>query len=350
MKSTTVVVIVGLTYWITTQSMAQAKKGTAFLDAESAGPDFKVQGEYTGLVGGTMKIAAQVIAMGDGRFEGVLYADGLPGDGSDEKIRFHLKGEREGAISRFAGAHGERLKFVNENFAGRIVDGIFTGRATMFRNVVDDDEFQMERVLRESPTLGAKPPQGAIILFDGSDVDEWVDGTLENGGLLGVGTVSKRHFGSVMFHIEFCTPFMPFDRGMKRGNSGVYIKNEYEIQVLDSFGWNSSNRKFERLSGFGRCGGLHEMVKTRLNMCFPPLSWQTYDIEYSMARFNDAGEKLAPALLTVRHNGVLIHDRVVLPATPAESPTTNERATGPLFLQNHRDPVRYRNIWAVPKS
>ena len=92
------------------------------------------------------------------------------------------------------------------------------------------------------------------------------------------------------------------------------------------------------------------MVKPRLNMCFPPLSWQTYDVEYTMARFNETGEKVAPAFLTVRHNGVVIHDRFVFMETPAESPKTDERALGPIYLQDHGDPVRYRNIWVVEEA
>ena len=334
---------------LSVRGQVAAEGEIAFLDAEAAGPDFAVQGEYVGTVGGKATIAAQVIALGDGKFEGIVYAGGLPGAGWDENIRFHFRGERDGALSRFVGVHGERLKFANENFDGQIVDGVFTGKATIFRNVVEDDHFKLFKVLRRSSTLGAAPPAGAVVLFDGSDADAWVDGELEDDNWLGVGTESKRHFGSVVFHLEFRTPFMPYERGMGRGNSGVYVKKDYEIQVVDSFGWNSSNRKFERLSGFGRCGGLHEMIKPRLNMCFPPLSWQTYDVDYTMARFNATGEKVAPAFLTVRHNGVVIHDRYVLPETPAESPITDERALGPIYLQDHGDPVRYRNIWAVPK-
>ena len=91
------------------------RKGAAFLDAEKAGPDFAVQGEYLGRVGKRLQIAAQVIALGDGKFEGVLYRGGLPGGGWDEKTRFAFRGEREATVTHVVGTHGERLKFDNEN-------------------------------------------------------------------------------------------------------------------------------------------------------------------------------------------------------------------------------------------
>ena len=149
------------------------------------------------------------------------------------------------------------------------------------------------------------------MLFDGTNVDEWVNGKLVDGNLLGVGTETKRLLKSLQLHLEFRTPFMPTAQGMARGNSGVYVKKMWEIQIVDSFGWNTENRKFERLSGFGRCGGIQEMVKPRLNMCYPPLSWQTYDVEFTAAKFGEAGNKISPAMMTVRLNGIVIHDKFV---------------------------------------
>jgi len=326
-----------------------SEKHPAYTDPEKAGPDFLVQGEYEGAVGKDKPIAAQVIALGEGQFEGILYAGGLPGAGWDKKTRFHFKGETGGNATHFVGIHGERLSFENQNFRGAIRNGRFFGRAEMFRNVVSDASFEMKKVERRSPTLGAKTPPGALVLFDGSGADGWVNGKLVEGQLLDNGTESKRQFASLLFHLEFRTPFMPTARGMGRGNSGVYVKNEWEIQIVDSFGWNAENRKFERLSAYGRCGGIHEMIDPRVNVCFPPLSWQTYDVEFTAAQFDESGKRITPAMMTVRHNGVVIHDNFVLPPVPPgrQPGTTQEGQPGPIMLQDHGNPVRFRNIWVV---
>ena len=153
---------------------------------------------------------------------------------------------------------------------------------------------------------------------------------------------------------------MPSARGQARGNSGVYLQHRYELQVLDSFG----------LEGLeDECGGFYSIKAPDVNMCLPPLSWQTYDIEFTAARYGEVTEKdkdgkdvldengkpktsikkIQPAKVTVKHNGVLIHDGVELDkATPggieeADSP-------GPLMLQNHGNPVAYRNIWVLEKK
>ena len=324
-----------------------------FTDPAEAGPDFQVQGEYSGNVGSDFPIGVQVIALGNHEFQGVVYTGGLPGAGWDESTVSHIGGKtQEDGRTVLHGIHGERLKFASSNFRGSIRDGAFTGEAHTFHGRADSVAFLLKKVLRESPTLGAKPPAGALVLFDGSGVGGWKDGRLVEDGLLDVGTTSKRRFGTVRIHLEFRCPFMPKAQGMKRGNSGVYVKREWEVQIVDSFGWHHENRKFERLSKFGRAGGIHEMVGPRINMSFPPLSWQTYDIEFTLARFDPAGKKISPATMTVRHNGVLIHDRVVLPPLPPESDGLKfkEGEPGPIYLQDHGNPVRYRNIWVVEKD
>jgi hypothetical protein len=332
--------------------LTAAEPHAAFTDPLQAGPDFLVQGEYAGTLRNGFPLAAQVIALGNGKFEGVLLPGGLPGAGWDEKARFHFKGETLDGSTRFIGIHGEKLMFENRNFEGEIRGDVFRGRADMFRNAAADASFTMRKVSRTSPTEGAPPPPGAIVLFGGSGVDEWVNGRIIDGNLLAPGTESKRHFRSVQIHVEFRTPFMPTAAGMARGNSGVYVKKEWEVQIVDSFGWDSENRKFERLSGTARCAGIHEMVEPALNMSYPPLSWQTFDIEFTAARFDAAGNKIEPAMMTVRHNGVLVHDRYVLPPVgPGADPNkSKDKESGPLLLQDHRDPVRFRNVWAVERN
>ena len=334
-------------------STGRAPELPSFTDPAEAGPDFHVQGEYAGNVGSGFPIGIQVIALGNREFQGVLYAGGLPGAGWDESTVSHIGGETQpDGRTVFHGIHGERLKFASSNFRGSIRNGVFTGEAHTFHGRADSVDFLLKKVLRQSPTLGAQPPAGALVLFDGSGVGEWENGRLVEDGLLDAGTTSKRKFGSVRIHLEFRCPFMPTARGMKRGNSGVYFKREWEVQIVDSFGWHHENRKFERLSKFGRAGGIHEMVGPRINMSFPPLSWQTYDIEFTLARFDTAGKKISPATMTVRHNGVLIHDQVVLPRLPPESDGLKfkEGEPGPIYLQDHGNPVRYRNIWVVEKD
>ncbi len=304
------------------ESNAQNTK-KSYLDPANAGPDFQVQGEYVGKIGTETLLGAQVIALGSGKFDAVLYAGGLPGAGWDEKTKVELTGETTDGATRFTG----------RNFAGQIQDGVFSGTAE------EGVAFEMEHLVRRSPTLEARPPEGAVVLFDGSNVDAWAEGPLEDGNLLGVAARTKQKFKDFALHLEFRTPFMPYARGQGRGNSGVYLLDQYECQVLDSFGLSGENNE---------CGGIYQIAKPRVNMCFPPLSWQTYDVEFKAARFDESGNKVSNAVTTIRHNDVVIHQDLSLPRITPGGAQSDERP-GALFLQNHSDPVRYRNIWIVEK-
>jgi len=176
-----------------------------------------------------------------------------------------------------------------------------------------------------------EPPKGPRWKLTDDGAMEVVPGT---GNLL-----TKRRFTDFRLHIEFRTPFMPEARGQARGNSGVYLQGRYEIQVLDSYGLEGRDNE---------CGGIYKVARPRINMCAPPLQWQTYDIVFHAPRFDASGKKTADAVATVRHNGVVIHENVRIPHPTGGGIGGDPSEPGPLMLQDHHNPVRYRNIWIVP--
>ncbi|MEL7336837.1 MAG: DUF1080 domain-containing protein, partial [Planctomycetota bacterium] len=198
----------------------------------------------------------------------------------------------------------------------------------------------MKRVERRSPTLGRKPPKDAVVLFDGTQKsvnEQWQKGAkLAEGNLLDVGCTSKQKFADYRMHLEFRTPFQPESRGQARGNSGVYHQGRFETQVLDSFGLEGKNNE---------CGGIYSKRKPDLNMCLPPLVWQTYDVDFTAARYDENGQKQSDARMTVRLNGVTIHNDVVIDGPTRASRVVAGPSDGPVYLQNHGNPVRFRNIW-----
>ena len=176
----------------------------------------------------------------------------------------------------------------------------------------------MKKVVRLSPTLVKEPPEGAVVLFDGKNFDQWVHAQknegqpvqwkLLNGAMEVVpGTgdiVSRKKFTDFELHVEFRTPFMPDSSGQKHGNSGVYLQGRYEVQVLDSYGLERRDNE---------CGGIYQVGVPLVNMCAPPMQWQTYDITFHAPRFDENGDKAENASLTVIHNGVKIHDNIEIP-------------------------------------
>jgi hypothetical protein len=272
-------------------------------------------------------MGAQIIALGDGKFDGMFYIGGLPGKGwelDDELIEG--SGDRDGEVIRFK-ADSEDGTAVWEKGVISVFDG-------------DGNKiFEMKKVERTSPTLGAKAPEGAVVLFDGSSVDQFENGKLVDGKYLGATNCkSKEQFGDHKLHIEFRTPFMPGHRGQARGNSGVYVQGRYEVQVLDSFGLEGLNNE---------CGGIYSLGRPIVNMCLPPLTWQTYDIDFTAPK-TDANGNRVNGRVTVRHNGVVIHKDVELKqGTPGGLPMGD--APESLFLQDHGDPVVFRNIWVEKK-
>jgi len=304
-----------------------AEKGDALLSPKAAGKDFVIQGEYTGENAEGEKVGLNIIALGDGKFRGVGFMGGLPGDGWDqgEKLPFTIKSD------------GNKMIFTDPDTNEYEVK-IKEGKLMAWRD--GNKSHDLKKVIRKSPTMGSKPPKGAVVLFDGTSVDKFKNAKLSEDKLLIPRADSIQRFGSHKLHIEFFLPFKPKARGQGRGNSGCYLQGRYEVQVLDSFGLEGRNNE---------CGGIYSIKAPDLNMCYPPLSWQTYDIEFTAAKFKD-GKKMEDARMTVLHNGVKIHDNVKLPKRTTASPLPEGPEPGYLHLQDHGNPVRYRNIWVVEKK
>lgn len=331
MRLTNHVLVVALALSIAANAYA-APKGKAVIDPKKADADFAIQGEYVGnLIGENdedhEKFGMQVIALGDGKFRLVAYDEGLPGAGWTENKDDRIVSEgqlKDGAVI-----------FKDDHGVGTLKDGVI--------KAVDHDGKpigEFKKVERKSPTLGQKPPEGAVVLFDGSTADNFHRGRMTDDGLLMEGVTSKQKFGAHKLHIEFMLPYKPHARGQGRGNSGLYLQGRYEVQMLDSFGLEGKHNE---------CGGIYSIKDPDVNMCLPPLTWQTYDVDFTPAKFDDKGKKTANARMTVRHNGVVIHKDVELPRITTAAPVKESKEPGPVYLQNHGNPVRYRNIWVVEK-
>ena len=287
-------------------------------------PDFLVQGEYVGEVtkpDGKKMLGVQVIAIGKRKFHAVWRIGGLPGDGWDKTEIAPLEAETTSGVTTFK---------ANEQTAM-----IKDGSMVLTSNGKSVDE--LRRIVRKSPTLGAKPPKDAVVLFDGKNADQFENGRMTNDGLLKQGATSKFKHQSGTLHIEFQIPYGPLVPS--RGNSGCYLQSRYEVQMLDSFGLKPHNHE---------CGGIPSIKEPDLNMSFPPLSWQTYDVDFTAAQFKN-GQKSKNARMTVRHNGVVVHDNVELPHATTSSPLPEGPEPGPINLQDHNSEVRYRNVWFVEK-
>ena len=226
----------------------------------------------------------------------------------------------------------------------RVVKAVGDGNETTIANGIiyvkhGDHVGELKRLHRESPTLAQSPPEGAVVLFNGTNTDQWEPGKPEDVGLMGVGTRTKKVFTDYHLHLEFRTPFMPNALEQQRGNSGMYLGDQYECQILDSFGLEGLDNE---------CGGIYKNAKPKVNMCYPPLIWQTYDVDFTCAKFDAEGKVTEPARVTIKHNGVLIHDNIPLKPTPGGK--QSDEKPGAIYLQDHGDPVRFRNIWLVEKK
>ncbi len=189
-----------------------------------------------------------------------------------------------------------------------------------------------------------------VILFDGTNLDAFYDQEtkgeptweVKDGKMTVVKNdiISKEQFGDAHIHVEFNLPYMPDAHGQLRANSGIYVQGEYEIQILDSYGQENPTSN--------DCGGVYELSAPIANACKAPLEWQTYDIFFRTARFNEDGSVAENAIMTVLLNGQVIQNGLVLPGPTPGGLTNTIVARGPIRLQDHWHPVSFRNVWVQP--
>jgi hypothetical protein len=288
--------------------------------------DFQIQGEYFSK-DNEPHLGVNLVAEGNGQFRIVIFIGGFPGNGwnrGDER----LLGK---AVLNDSGDLTVTLDEIPAPLTVKIGDGKLS-------TVYEDNAYSFNKIARQSPTLGQTAPEGAVILFADGKASELFEHAVVNEDaktLWSEAWTKPFEKRSYLLHIEFMLSYMPLARGQGRSNSGVYIDERYECQILDSFGLDGKNNE---------CGGFYQQAEPKVNRCFPPLQWQTYDIDYTPAVFDTDGKKTANAVLTVKHNGVVIHDAVKLAKETPGRKKEGVEANG-LYLQGHGNKVQFRNIW-----
>ncbi len=213
---------------------------------------------------------------------------------------------------------------------------------------IDDVKIAKPEDKVDAPSVS--PPPGATVLFAGKSLDAWQKARTKSGTpatwtinegramqVNGGDIITRDDFaGHFKLHVEFRCPYMPDKTGQGRGNSGVYLQGRYEVQILDSYGLNSKDND---------CGGIYKVATPIVNACKAPTIWQAYDIDFRSPVFRD-GKKVEPARISVVQNGVTIHKDVAIPLDNTVSGLGGDPACpGPIMLQDHGNPVQYRNIW-----
>jgi hypothetical protein len=280
---------------------------------------------------GNGECVAQVMAKGDGKYQANL----LTAFDKADNVVATLEGQ----------SSGDSVNFSGDDWSGSIKQGHFSVAK-------GDKKCDLEHVNRASPTLGAKPPKGAIVLFDGSNLDAWAkkkgkewlveDGPAKwklvegNAAEVVVGSdciITHQKFRDCHLHVEFRTIGSP-------SKSAVFLQTRYEVNINETYGHTQGNMT----------GGMDNTTSggaPRARAALPPLAWQTFDIDFRAPRFDASGKKTESARITVRLNGVeLYHDQQLDPPHGAAG-RLGEADTGPIMLQDHLTPLQYRNIWVV---
>jgi hypothetical protein len=229
------------------------------------------------------------------------------------------------------------------------VAAVLVGMALASVECVRAQEYQSGIKWKEPPVVtpgktAADPPSDAVILFDGKDLSAWENGdkwTVKDGvAIVGKGDImTKQKFGDCQLHIEWSAPNPPHGHSQGRGNSGVFLQDRYEVQVLDSY--------HDKTYFDGQASAVYKQTPPMVNAMRPPGEWNTYDIIWNAPKFKEDGSLEKPAYVTVLHNGVLTLNHFALQGSTPFNQAPHYEAHGklPIHLQDHGNPVRYRNIW-----
>jgi hypothetical protein len=295
------------------------------------------EGFWTASNGARGRLSAQIRPLSNNRYDGFI----LFSRSKSPITAFKLSPATESnGVLNFGGASVENSGddlFAKSNLSCELRDGKISGT---FKGEFGEGKFDAAKIERKSPTLGAKPPKHSIVLTDPDNTGSWqnLNWPLSRDGVLRVGKgniLAKDKLTNFRLHLEFRTPYMPVEEGQKRGNSGVYLQGIYEVQVLDSFGLYPLQDN--------DCAGIYKVKAPSGNASLPPMQWQTYDITFI------AATRSRPPRITVEHNGVKVIDRAEVPASLVEKGTGGgDLNAGFLMLQDHGNPVEFRNIWALP--
>lgn len=288
-----------------------------------------VQGEYAGkmLVDENWQTyGLQVVARGEGKFTANLLPGGLPSEENLSPYPTKLEGQVEGDQLILKSDGGLKFQFKGSPFYQFVqIDSRQNLMAQLFR------------VERYSSTLNQSPPQNAIVLFGNGLAHELSNAKVTPAGNLAIGASTAFPVEDFQLHVEFRLPFQPEKSNQNRGNSGIYMQRRYEVQVLDSFGEPPVENN---------AGSIYKQRAAAANMSLPPLVWQTYDIWFTAPRWSDDGKKTSPARVTVKHNGILIHDDVEIQSKTGAG-LAEGREPQPILFQDHGDPVEFRNLWLI---
>jgi hypothetical protein len=227
-----------------------------------------------------------------------------------------------------------------------VVSLLLVGVAVMTSVIADEylNGIEWKEPAVVTPGENGGPPSDAVVLFDGKDLSAWNNETwkVDNGTMLcGKGDIrTKDSFGDCQLHIEWMAPTPATGSGQGRGNSGIFFMDNYEIQVLDSY---ENKTYFD-----GQAGAIYKQTPPMVNATKPPGTWNVYDIVWTAPRFNDDGSLKSPAYITALHNGVLILNHFeLLGDNPFQRPPEYKKHADrlPIRLQDHGNPMRFRNIW-----
>jgi hypothetical protein len=296
------------------------------------------EGFWTAKSGAKGRVTAQIRPLSNNQYDGFVLLSRTKAPVTAFKLK---TATAENGLLKFTGASaseaGGDLLAASQTTC-EIRDGKLTGT---FSGELGEGTFDARRHERKSPTMGAKPPKHAIVLTQ-NDTNLWekLSWPLSPEGVLRVarGNISaKDKLSNFRLHLEFRTPYMPAEEGQARGNSGVYLLGRYEIQVLDSY----QNKTYFN----GQAGSFYGHNAPLVNASRKPGEWQAYDIIFRAPK-KAADGSITPGSFTVLHNGILVQDHIPVKgeATTAAA-FQNFSEKGPIVLQDHNNPVRYRNIW-----